>query len=90
MLGKVLEAEIRVQGPEHPDTLRTKHCLAELLRGQGELSRAREMYEEVLEARIRVLGSEHPRTNETREALRKLQDSKAATPKEEPKVPQTP
>jgi tetratricopeptide (TPR) repeat protein len=59
----------KIVGPEHPLTLKTKNNLALVLKTQGNLSRARKIYEEVLEAAIRVLGPGHLYTNATRHNL---------------------
>ncbi len=67
---EVLEAERRVLGDDHPDTLTTRHELAWAVALQlGRWKEAEAAYREVLEARRRVLGDDHPDTLATRHAL---------------------
>ncbi len=56
------DANRRLLGPEHPDTLTSMSNLAEALRALGELASARELQEQVLHACRRLLGPEHPDT----------------------------
>ncbi len=65
----MLEVRRREFGEAHPDTLMAMSNLAETLRAQGELSRARELHERVLEVRRRVLGEDHPETLRARDNL---------------------
>ncbi len=62
LLKQVLDAERRVLGSEHRNTLTTMDCLAMTLKAQREYSQARELEEQVLEALSRTLGLEHPDT----------------------------
>ena len=59
---RALEAQERVFGPEHPDTLTSVNNLAVLLESQGNYGAAEPLYRRALEARERVLGPEHPDT----------------------------
>ncbi|KAI1275681.1 kinesin light chain 1, partial [Xylaria sp. FL0933] len=59
---RVLGAEERVLGKDHPNTLTTLHNLALALWGQGEYEEAEKFYRQVMEAQERVLGKEHPST----------------------------
>lgn len=52
----------RVLGPEHPETLRTRNDLANVLFEEGRFAEAEKSYGETLEIRRRVLGPEHPDT----------------------------
>jgi tetratricopeptide (TPR) repeat protein len=63
--------EIRkeIQGPEHPDTLTTRHSLALVLYIKGEHAEGKAMSQQVLQARERVLGPDHPNTLTTRHNL---------------------
>jgi hypothetical protein len=54
-----LEFRYRVQGPEHPDTLRSTSNLALTMKDQGDLTGARKLSEETLAIRRKVLGSGH-------------------------------
>ena len=58
----MLEASVRLQGKEHPDTLTAMNNLARTLYAQGDLNGTRTLEEQVLEARARLLGKEHPDT----------------------------
>ncbi|WP_405484718.1 tetratricopeptide repeat protein [Streptomyces sp. NBC_00009] len=56
-------------GPEHPDTLTSRHNLAVALRDLGRLEEAEAEHRAVLDARTRVLGPEHPKTLSSRSNL---------------------
>lgn len=62
----LLDLRHRVLGPEHPDTLTTRHDLARALHGQGQNAVAGTEYLVVLEAQQRILGETHPDTLTTR------------------------
>jgi tetratricopeptide (TPR) repeat protein len=62
LLKRVLEAEERVFGKEHPSTLISVNNLAELYRIQGRYGEAEPLFKRALEAKERVLGKEHPST----------------------------
>lgn len=49
-------------GPDHPDTLASRNCLAGAYRDAGRLDKAITLYEQILEDSIRVLGPDHPST----------------------------
>jgi tetratricopeptide (TPR) repeat protein len=59
---QVVEASLRVLGPEHPYTLTAMNNLAQTLQAQGEMAGARTLQEQVPEAMTRLLGKEHPNT----------------------------
>jgi hypothetical protein len=58
----VLEASVRVLGPEHPGTLTSRSILATVLRDLGQLAEAEAESRAALEASVRVRGPEHPGT----------------------------
>ena len=59
---EVVEAQARLLGREHPDTLASKNNLAGTLRALGDLDGARRLQEEVVEAQERLLGGENQET----------------------------
>ncbi|KAL9113982.1 MAG: hypothetical protein Q9187_007548 [Circinaria calcarea] len=59
---KILEAERRILGDEHPVTLTSINNLASSYSELGRWQEAMELKEKVLEARKRILGDEHPDT----------------------------
>ena len=61
----VLAAELRVLGPDHPDTLATRHSIAREIAARGDHAAAEAEYRDVLAARLRVLGPDHPDTQKT-------------------------
>jgi hypothetical protein len=65
-LRDVLAAELRVLGPDHPDTLATRHQIALVMAARGEPIAAEAELRDVLAARLRVLGPDHPDTMTTR------------------------
>ncbi|MFE6783900.1 tetratricopeptide repeat protein [Streptomyces sp. NPDC057680] len=60
------EAEARVLGADHPDTLTSRHLLAGDLYRLGRLHDSCDASREVAAARARVLGGDHPDTLESR------------------------
>jgi tetratricopeptide (TPR) repeat protein len=68
-VGGILAERMRVLGPDHIDTLRSRNNLATTLCKAGEHVSARSSYEELVASLIRVLGPDHPRTFETRANL---------------------
>ncbi|MET7712390.1 tetratricopeptide repeat protein [Streptomyces sp. NPDC005407] len=54
-------------GPDHPDTLTTRHELADCRGDAGDSAGAAAAYEQLLADRIRVLGKDHPDTLTTRD-----------------------
>ena len=65
-LNAVLEEQLRALGPDHPDTLMTRHVLARSIFHQGLSKEAYSLYDELVRDRIRVLGSDHPDTFSSR------------------------
>jgi Tetratricopeptide repeat len=63
----LLPIQERVLGPEHPDTLTTRHRLALWTGKAGNPAEARDQYTALLPIRERVLGPEHPATLATRQ-----------------------
>lgn len=59
---EVLDARRRLLGPDHPDTLTSRHNLASAFQTVGRLAEAIELHEQVLAAYRRALGEEHPDT----------------------------
>ncbi|MFM9696740.1 tetratricopeptide repeat protein, partial [Streptomyces europaeiscabiei] len=66
---QTLDDRIRVLGPEHPDTLTSRHNLASALARMGEQEEAVRLLRQTLADRVRVLGPEHPHTVRTRDDL---------------------
>jgi TolA-binding protein len=69
ILRKVLKERDRALGVEHPETLKTRHYLANALYYQGKYAEAEAEYRVVLELEQKVLGPEHPDTLKTRNSL---------------------
>ncbi|MEV7114199.1 tetratricopeptide repeat protein, partial [Streptomyces anulatus] len=65
----VLDAETRVLGPEHPDTLTSRNNLATTLNDLGEHQQAADLHRQNLTDSERVLGPDHPNTLTTRNNL---------------------
>ena len=65
-LNALLEEQLRALGPDHPDTLMTRHVLARSIFYQGLSKEAYSLYDELVRDRIRVLGSDHPDTFSSR------------------------
>ncbi|NKE62417.1 tetratricopeptide repeat protein [Lentzea sp. PSKA42] len=61
VLSDLVEAQVRVLGAEHPDTLLTRHELASAHLKLGEFDLARQLFEDLLPVRTRVLGPNHER-----------------------------
>ena len=59
----------RVLGPEHPDTLDARRCLAYWTGEAGDPAAARDQLTALLAIRERVLGAGHPDTLDTRHIL---------------------
>jgi len=59
----------RIVGPEHPDTLTTRHDLARWTGLAGDAAAARDLFAALLPVRERVLGPVHPTTLATRHEL---------------------
>jgi hypothetical protein len=58
----ILGNEQRVQGPDHPSTLATRHRVAVEVAELGDHTAALAEYRDVLAARLRVQGPDHPST----------------------------
>jgi tetratricopeptide (TPR) repeat protein len=59
----------RVLGPDHPDTVASRHHLAGAYRAAGRLDEAIELYTRTLADYERVLGPDHPYTITSRNNL---------------------
>ena len=70
---QVLDARLRVLGPDHPDTLAARHGIARMLADQGQPADAETELRQVLDAQLRVLGPDHPHTLNTVNWLKDLQ-----------------
>ncbi|MGW6934579.1 SEFIR domain-containing protein [Lentzea sp. NPDC054927] len=66
LLTEVLEAQVRVLGPEHPDTLMTSHDLVRAHLVLEQYDCAIKLLDELLPRRVRLLGPNHRHTLETR------------------------
>lgn len=66
---ELMEDEMRVLGPDRPDTLTTRNNLAHWQGEAGDPAHAATAYAELLEDRIRVLGPNHPHTLAIRDNL---------------------
>jgi hypothetical protein len=64
-----LAARERDLGPDHPDTLNSRHNLAVDYQDAGRLEEAIGLHEQTLAARERVLGPDHPDTLNSRNNL---------------------
>ena len=62
LLARAVEAQSRVLGPEHPDTLRSASLLGAALSHQGHYAEAEKLLRDALATQRRVLGPEHPDT----------------------------
>jgi hypothetical protein len=66
---EVLDARIRVLGPEHPDTLTTQNDFAGWTGYAGNSAGARNQFAALLPIREQVLGPDHPDSLDTRASL---------------------
>ncbi|WP_331746107.1 tetratricopeptide repeat protein [Streptomyces virginiae] len=66
---QLLPDRLRVLGPDHPDTLTTRHDLAHWRGRAGDPAGAAAALAELLADRMRVLGPDHPHTLTTRHNL---------------------
>jgi hypothetical protein len=57
-----MEANVRLLGEKHPDTLAAMGDLALTYQSKGQWDDAPKLKERVIEARVRLLGEEHPDT----------------------------
>jgi tetratricopeptide (TPR) repeat protein len=69
LLKRLLIADRRLLGDDHPDTLHSMNNLAVTFADLGDLQGARELHEQTLAARQRVLGDDHPDTLMSRNNL---------------------
>jgi plasmid stability protein len=65
----VLAIRLRVLGPDHPDTLTTRHQIAVAMSARGDHPGAEAEYRDVLTTRLRVQGPDHPHTLTTRHQI---------------------
>ena len=65
----ILTTQLRVLGPDHPDTLNTRHCIAMEMAARGNHTDAETEHRDVLTATLRVLGPDHPDTLNTRHCI---------------------
>ena len=68
-LQQLLTDRLRLLGPEHPDTLSTRHDLARWQGEGGDPDGAAAALEQLVIDCLKVLGSQHPYTLKTRRAL---------------------
>ena len=68
-LAEILNVRVRELGPEHPDTLQSRHTMAVGFFNLGRVQDAVWLNEETLRIRERVLGAEHPDTLHSRNDL---------------------
>ncbi|MCK9877061.1 tetratricopeptide repeat protein, partial [Frankia sp. Ag45/Mut15] len=59
---QTLTDRVRILGPDHPNTLTSRHNLAGAYQTAGRLTDATDLYEQTLTDCRRVLGSDHPLT----------------------------
>jgi hypothetical protein len=58
----LLQRRERILGPDHPDTLLTRHEVARFTGMAGDAAAARDEFADLLPVTERILGPEHPRT----------------------------
>jgi len=68
-LGTLLDEQLRRLGPDHADTLMTRHVLAREIAFQGGAQQAIPLYEDLIRDRERVLGAYHRDTLSSRHNL---------------------
>lgn len=73
---EALELEMRLQGPEHPNTIYMMHRLARSRYKLGQHQAAEDMLQEVVALRRRVLGVRHPYTVESIDLLSYWKDER--------------
>jgi Tetratricopeptide repeat len=69
LLEQALADCVRVLGPNHPDTLKSRNNLANAYRAAGDLGRAIPLLRKTLADSVRVLGADHPKTKLVRANL---------------------
>ena len=75
---QVLDTTLRVLGPDHPDTLATRHEIARMMAAQGHPADAETEFRQVLDTKRRVLGPDHPSTVITADVLKQLVEQNAS------------
>ncbi|MFI1047223.1 tetratricopeptide repeat protein [Streptomyces griseoruber] len=68
----------RILGEDHPDTLTSRHNLANSYSNAGRVQDALDLSERVLADPERILGEDHPDTLSTRHNLARARDAAAA------------
>ena len=63
---QILDARVRVLGPDNPDTLIARSDMARVLTERGKAAEAEAEFRHVLDAALRILGPDHPDTLITR------------------------
>ena len=63
---ELLSDQVRVLGPDHPDTLTTRGNIAASIGWCGDAAAARRLFRELLPDLVRVLGPDHPNVLTTR------------------------
>jgi plasmid stability protein len=66
---KVLTRQLRVQAPDHPETLFTRHSIAQEMAMRGKRTAAEAEFRDILAAQLRVQGPDHPHTLDARSEL---------------------
>ncbi|MGC4813450.1 tetratricopeptide repeat protein, partial [Micromonospora sp. DT228] len=69
---ELLTDQLRVLGPNHPDTLRTRDNLAHILLGRGAVLAARTQITAKLDVERRLFGRGDRRTEQTQELLNEI------------------
>ena len=62
LLREVLDEQEKLYGEDHPETLKSKNTLAEIMYRAGQLKEAEEFFMHILEVGERVNGTRHPST----------------------------
>jgi len=66
---QTIEKRRKVLGPEHPDSLESKQCLAMTLSGQGRHTETVALMEECVRLQSQILGTDHLTTGVAFERL---------------------
>ncbi len=77
----VLADRQRVLGPQHPDTLKTAHRLAQIITVQGRNDEAAQILRQLCHDRQQLLGSQHPDTQHARQDLAQITHSPDPPPR---------
>jgi tetratricopeptide (TPR) repeat protein len=62
LISQVLASEVRMTGPEHPDTLRTAGMLGSIYSEEGKVAQSQQLLEKTVQGFRNALGPEHPDT----------------------------